>query len=133
MEQLFIYNLIHLLDSFLLFLRLHLLVLTDFWLYKTINQKLYIRGHFATVFIFIFYIIFLIIKSAINFGDWPVNGGRSDYFRILTNDNILSSFIYILFVPAIVLYGLVGLILIFKKGNLFLIGSLFALQNHNGS
>nr|CAD2197790.1 unnamed protein product [Meloidogyne enterolobii] len=35
--------------------------------------------------------------------------------KILTNENILSSFIYILFVPAIVLYGLVGLILIFKK------------------
>lgn len=73
------------------------------------------------MFIFIFYIIFLIIKSAINFGDWPVNGSRTDYFKILTNENILSSFIYILFVPAIVLYGLVGLILIFKKGNLFLL------------
>ncbi|KAF7633459.1 G_PROTEIN_RECEP_F1_2 domain-containing protein [Meloidogyne graminicola] len=86
--------------------------------YQSLNKYYYIFIHLFILLLFICHIIFIIIKSALNFYYWPVNGSLSDFNGILIKENIYLSllpFIITMTFPAIISYIFVGLIIMFKK------------------
>nr|CAD2156466.1 unnamed protein product [Meloidogyne enterolobii] len=59
----------------------------------------------------------MIIRSAYDFPDWLINGDNYEAYEIVAYDNGLGSLLLYMFIPIIIFYVLVGLILAFRKGS----------------
>uniref|UniRef100_A0A1I8AXF0 Transport system permease n=1 Tax=Meloidogyne hapla TaxID=6305 RepID=A0A1I8AXF0_MELHA len=57
----------------------------------------------------------MIIRSAYDSPNWLVNGSNFDAYLIVVNDNGLSKLVTFMFIPVIISYGIVGLIMAFGK------------------
>ena len=66
----------------------------------------------------VFFVLYTIIQSVIEFPEWSVTGNISDTLGMIAADNSIVAFLLTpyLYVPPFVCYMLLGLILICKKG-----------------
>lgn len=58
----------------------------------------------------------MIVKSALDYPNWLVNGNNFEAYEIVVYANGLTPLVILMFVPIIISYVLVGLILAFRKG-----------------
>lgn len=60
----------------------------------------------------------MIVRSAYDFPNWLINGNNYEAYEIVAYDNGLGSLLLFMFIPIIIFYVLVGLILAFRKGKI---------------
>jgi len=86
-----------------------------------LKKKHYIYCHASVIIIVSSFILYRTIYVVIQYPDWPVTGNVVDTLGMIAYDSpmmniLMSQYIYI---PPILFYFLLGLVLICRKGNNF--------------